>query len=71
MFIKADKVALRNAFKDKAYAGNVPAVRVSSSPTGTGFCLLVTVKDTRARGRVKKVVKALELESEIEFRVRG
>lgn len=70
MFIKEDKVRLRDEFKAPAFHKNPPAVRVSVGEKG-GFCLLITCKDTRQRGRVKKFVTELKLESDVRYKVRG
>jgi len=69
MFTKTDKVRLRNEFKADAFKKNPPAVRVSVDPKTEDFCLLVTVKNARTRGLVKKFVATLELESDILYKV--
>ena len=71
MFVKTDKATLRNLFKEASYAKSPPAVRVSLNTKKEGFCLLVTVSNVKARALVKKAVKVLELESDIEYRVRA
>ena len=71
MFIKADKVRLRNEFKADSFKKSPPAVKISVNPKTDDFCLLITVKNTRARGSVKKFVTALELESDILYKVSG
>ena len=71
MFIKADKVRLRNEFKADSFKKSPPAVRVSVDPDEGEYYLLVTVKSVRARGLVKKFVTALELESDVRYKVSG
>ena len=71
MFIKSDKVRLRNEFKADAFKKSPPAVKVSVDPDKGGYYLLVTVKSARARGLVKKFVTTLELESDIRYKVLG
>ena len=69
MFTKSDKTRLRTEFKSPPFAKAPPAVRVSVTPKGD-YCLLVTCKTVRSRGLVKKFVTALELESDVVYRVR-
>lgn len=69
MFIKSDKVQLRTAFKTDAFKKNPPAVGVSVNPDTRDFCLLVTCKDTRQRVRVKKLIEAMKLVSDVQYKV--
>ena len=71
MFTKADKVRLRNEFKADTFKKSPPAVKVSVDPDKGDYFLLVTVKSARARASVKKFVTALELESDVVYKVLG